>query len=74
MKLGGAGKGKANFVVARGVWKKIQLHKGNGRSIWAWSWLVGNGSNGSSFVIVVTFFSLSHLPVVRAIVHILGWA
>ena len=35
MKLGGTGMGRANFVVARGVWRNIQLHKGNGGFGWA---------------------------------------
>ena len=33
----------------------------------------GNWSNGSSVVIVETIF-LSHILVVRSILHILGWA
>ena len=60
-------------MAARGVWRNIQLHKGNGGSSWAWGWLVWNWPNGSSFVIVEKKI-LSHLPVVRAILHILGWA
>ena len=35
MKLGGTGMGRANFVVARGVWRNNQLHKGNGGFGWA---------------------------------------
>ena len=33
---------------------------------------MGNRSNGSSFVIGEKIF-LSHLPVVRAVLHIFGW-
>ena len=46
-------------MAARGVWRNIQLHKGNGGSSWAWGWLVWNWPNGSSFVIVETIFSVT---------------
>ena len=57
MKLGGTGMGRANFVVARGVWRNIQLHKRNGGFGWALGRLAENGSNCSSFVIIETIFS-----------------
>ena len=34
MKLGGTGMRRANFVVARGVWRNIPVHKGNGGFGW----------------------------------------
>ena len=35
MTLGGTGMGRANFVVARGVWRNIQLQRGNCGFGWA---------------------------------------
>ena len=55
MKLGGTSMRRANFVVARGVWRNIQHHKGNG----GFGWLVENWSNCSSFVIIETMFSVT---------------
>ena len=65
--FGGGSMGSASLVVKRGVWvifvvllcRKIQLHQRNGGLLLPEVGLMGNRSNGSSFVIVETIFPVA---------------